>query len=31
METKYVGYDVNGHRGIAEGRYDGSIRPMATT
>src|SRR5574344_1723706 len=23
METKYAGYDVNGHRGIAEGRYDG--------
>jgi len=23
METKYVGYDVNGHRGVAEGRYDG--------
>ncbi len=23
LETKYKGYDVNGHRGIAEGRYDG--------
>jgi len=23
METKYVGYDVNGHRGIAEGKYNG--------
>jgi hypothetical protein len=23
LETKYVGYDVNGHRGVAEGRYDG--------
>ncbi len=23
METKYAGYDVNGHRGVAEGRYDG--------
>jgi len=21
--TKYEGYDVNGHRGVAEGRYDG--------
>ena len=23
LETKYQGYDVNGHRGVAEGRYDG--------
>lgn len=23
METKYYGYDVNGHRGVAQGRYDG--------
>ncbi len=23
METKYVGYDVNGHRGVANGKYDG--------
>ena len=23
LETKYKGYDVNGHRGVAEGRYDG--------
>jgi len=23
LETKYVGYDVNGHRGVAEGRYEG--------
>lgn len=22
-ETKYKGYDVNGHRGVAQGRYDG--------
>ena len=23
LETKYKGYDVNGHRGTAEGRYEG--------
>jgi protoporphyrinogen oxidase len=23
LETKYQGYDVNGHRGVAEGRFDG--------
>ena len=23
LETKYKGYDINGHRGVAEGRYDG--------
>lgn len=23
LETKYQGYDVNGHRGVSEGRYDG--------
>lgn len=23
LNTKYVGYDVNGHRGVAEGRYEG--------
>ena len=23
LETKYKGYDLNGHRGVAEGRYDG--------
>ena len=23
LETKYKGYDVNGHRGVSEGRYDG--------
>ena len=23
LETQYKGYDVNGHRGVAEGRYDG--------
>lgn len=23
LETKYKGYDVNGHRGIAQGRYEG--------
>ncbi|MGI6217055.1 MAG: FAD-dependent oxidoreductase [Coriobacteriales bacterium] len=23
LATKYAGYDVNGHRGVAEGRYDG--------
>lgn len=23
MATKYKGYDVNGHRGVAEGRYEG--------
>ena len=23
LETKYKGYDVNGHRGVAEGRYEG--------
>lgn len=28
LETKYQGYDVNGHRGVAEGRYDGfSVTP----
>ncbi|MGI6590430.1 MAG: FAD-dependent oxidoreductase [Eggerthellaceae bacterium] len=23
LSTKYLGYDVNGHRGVAEGRFDG--------
>ncbi len=23
LEMKYKGYDINGHRGVAEGRYDG--------
>jgi len=23
LATKYVGYDVNGHRGVAQGRYEG--------
>lgn len=23
LETKYKGYDVNGHRGVASGKYDG--------
>lgn len=23
LETKYKGYDVNGHRGVAQGKYDG--------
>ncbi len=23
LETKYKGYDVNGHRGVAQGHYDG--------
>ena len=23
LETKYKGYDINGHRGVAEGRYAG--------
>ncbi len=23
LQTKYKGYDVNGHRGVAQGRYDG--------
>ena len=23
LETKYYGYDINGHRGVAEGRYEG--------
>lgn len=23
LETKYKGYDINGHRGVADGRYDG--------
>ncbi|MCI2111802.1 MAG: FAD-dependent oxidoreductase [Bacilli bacterium] len=23
METKYAGYDVNGHRGVADGKYEG--------
>ena len=23
LETKYKGYDLNGHRGVADGRYDG--------
>ena len=23
LETKYKGYDVTGHRGISEGRYEG--------
>jgi hypothetical protein len=31
MATKYVGYDVNGHRGVAEGRYDGLDKTLETT
>ena len=23
LETKYKGYDINGHRGVSEGRYEG--------
>ena len=23
LETRYKGYDLNGHRGVAQGRYDG--------
>ena len=23
LETKYKGYDINGHRGVAQGRYEG--------
>ncbi|MCR4588729.1 MAG: FAD-dependent oxidoreductase [Lachnospiraceae bacterium] len=23
LETKYKGYDINGHRGVSQGRYDG--------
>ena len=23
LQTKYKGYDINGHRGVAQGRYDG--------
>lgn len=31
LATKYKGYDVNGHRGVAEGRYDGySATPERT-
>ena len=26
LETKYKGYDVNGHRGVSEGRYEGHIQ-----
>ena len=29
MTTKYQGYDVNGHRGVAEGRYDGLSKEEA--
>lgn len=29
LETKYKGYDVNGHRGVAEGRYDGFSQASA--
>ena len=29
LETKYQGYDVNGHRGVAEGRYDGFSQKSA--
>ena len=29
LETKYKGYDVNGHRGVAQGRYDGYSQASA--
>jgi len=29
LETKYVGYDVNGHRGVAQGRYEGCSQKNA--
>ena len=29
LETKYKGYDLNGHRGVAEGRYDGFAQTPA--
>jgi hypothetical protein len=29
MENKYQGYDVNGHRGVAEGRYDGLSKDVS--
>ncbi|MBQ5995586.1 MAG: FAD-dependent oxidoreductase [Clostridia bacterium] len=29
LETKYKGYDVNGHRGVAEGRYEGCSQKNA--
>ena len=25
LETKYKGYDLNGHRGVAQGKYDGCM------
>lgn len=32
LETKYKGYDVNGHRGVAQGRYDGcAVTPDENT
>lgn len=30
MATKYAGYDVNGHRGVAEGKYNGLSKEEAT-
>jgi len=29
LETKYKGYDLNGHRGVAEGRYEGFSQQTA--
>ena len=29
LESKYKGYDVNGHRGVAEGRYEGFSQQSA--
>jgi hypothetical protein len=29
LETKYAGYDLNGHRGVSEGRYDGFSQKSA--
>ena len=29
LETKYKGYDLNGHRGVAEGRYEGCSQQNA--
>ena len=29
LETKYKGYDVNGHRGVSEGRYEGFSQASA--
>ena len=29
LETKYKGYDVNGHRGVSEGRYEGFSQTSA--